>query len=82
MWEKHAIQIMTWMLSKQTFFDEKTPAKQKEQNKWILVGNFAHMWRSLRLFYKFIKNNMKCGLSKSVGYLTITLLHISSFPTQ
>ena len=43
MWEKHTIQIMTWMLSKQTFFDEKTPAKQKEQNKLILVGNFAHM---------------------------------------
>ena len=68
-------------LSKQTFFDEKILAKQKGIKQMNIDRKLVKLRCDVATaVYKFIKNNIKCGLSKN--YLTIILLLISSFPIQ
>ena len=48
--KKHVIQIMIWFCQSKLFLMKKFYQCKKKQNKWILIGNFARLWRPLRFF--------------------------------
>ena len=80
MWEKACYSNYDLILSKQYYFDEKILAKKKKGTKQMNRTTMFTCDDRCGCFNKFIKENIKCGLSKN--YLTITFLLISSFPSQ
>ena len=79
MWEKACYSNYDLILSKQYYFDENILAKKKG-TKQINRKTMLTCDDRCGCFNKFIKENIKCGLSKN--YLTIILLLISSFPSH